>query len=215
MSDPVPTLLARGTGPDLNAIGAALVALGVGLAAGVAIALGLGARSAPRTRPDRDRVMGVIEGRLQTQAAEIRRLADAARTQDAADERLASELHGARQTLEAMRIREEERRARDAEHTEVVRRLSTVLAGGASKGRAGENVLRDHLASLPPGMLTSDFRVNGKVVEFGLALPDGRGLPIDSKWPAVRELEELEEAADPARREALTREIERVVAGRA
>src|SRR5919197_353868 len=212
MSDPVPTLLARGTGPDLNAIGAALVALGVGLAAGVAIALGLGARSAPRTRPDRDRVMGVIEGRLQTQAAEIRRLADAARTQDAADERLASELHGARQTLEALRIREEDRRAREAEHAEVVRRLSTVLAGGSSKGRAGENVLREHLESLPPGMLTSDFRVNGKVVEYGLLLPDSRRLPVDSKWSALRELEALESRDDPMEREAAYRDVERIVA---
>ena len=55
-----------------------------------------------------------------------------------------------------------------SEHREVVRRLATVLAGGASKGRAGEHVLREHLSQLPPGMLTSDFRVNGKVVEFGL-----------------------------------------------
>src|SRR5207302_5703739 len=59
------------------------------------------------------------------------------------------------------------------------------------------------------------FRVNGRVVEFGLALPDGRRLPIDSKWPAVRELEELEETADPAVREAGGREVERIVAGRA
>jgi DNA anti-recombination protein RmuC len=69
----------------------------------------------------------------------------------------------------------------------VVRRLSTVLAGGTSKGRAGENVLREHLAELPPGMLVTDFRVNGRVVEFGLLLPDGRRLPVDSKWSALAE----------------------------
>ena len=46
-------------------------------------------------------------------------------------------------------------------------------------------------------MLTSDFRVNGKVVEFGLVLPDGRRLPIDSKWTALAELEALDAATDP------------------
>ena len=81
------------------------------------------------------------------------------------------------------------------EGREVIRRLSTVLAGGASKGRAGENVLREHLAQLPPGMLVTDFRVGGKVVEFGLLLPDGRRLPIDSKWTAVAELEAPSHAA--------------------
>src|SRR5204862_3432961 len=114
-----------------------------------------------------------------------------------------------------LRIRDEERRGREVEHAEVVRRLSTVLAGGSSKGRAGENVLREHLAELPPAMLVSDFRVNGKVVEYGLLLPDGRRLPIDSKWSAMRELEALERATDPAQRDLLAREVERVVAGRA
>jgi DNA recombination protein RmuC len=112
-------------------------------------------------------------------------------------------------------VREEERREREREHAEVVRRLSTVLAGGATKGRAGENVLREHLAELPPGMLVSDFRVNGRVVEFGLRLPDGRRLPVDSKWSALAELEALEAAEDPAQRESLARDVERQVALRA
>ena len=197
----------------MNATGAALVALGVGLAGGVAIAVALRARVGTG-RPGLDPVAEAIDGRLEAQAAEIRRLADASRTQDAAEERLASELRGARRTLEALQVREEERRARDAEHAEVVRRLSTVLVGGSAKGRAGENVLREHLASLPPGMLTSDFRVNGKVVEYGLLLPDGRRLPVDSKWSALRELEALERCVDPIERDAACRDVERVVAGR-
>ena len=112
-------------------------------------------------------------------------------------------------------LREDERRVRDAESWEIVRRLSTVLVGSASKGRAGENVLREHLAQLPPGMLVTDLRVNGRVVEFGLLLPDGRRLPVDSKWSAVAELEALEAADDPIERETLAREVERQVALRA
>ncbi len=197
----------------MNELGIALVALGVGVAVGAVVALRSRLADRPaQAVPDRS---AVVEGKLDAQSAELRRLADAARAQDVEDERLHGELRAARQAVEALRIRDEERRGREAEHAEVVRRLSTVLAGGAAKGRAGENVLREHLAELPPGMLVCDFRVNGKVVEYGLQLPDGRRLPVDSKWSADRELEALEAATDPARRDALTREVERIVAGRA
>jgi hypothetical protein len=64
-------------------------------------------------------------------------------------------------------------------------------------------------------MLVTDLRVNGKVVEFGLELPDGRRLPVDSKWTAVAELEALEASDDPVERELLGREVERQVASRA
>jgi DNA anti-recombination protein RmuC len=64
-------------------------------------------------------------------------------------------------------------------------------------------------------MLVTDLRVNGKVVEFGLELPDGRRLPVDSKWTAVAELEALEAADDPAERELRARDVERQVAARA
>jgi DNA anti-recombination protein RmuC len=64
-------------------------------------------------------------------------------------------------------------------------------------------------------MVVPDFRVNGKVVEFALVLPDGSRLPLDSKWTAVRELEELEQAEDPDDRKSIGDEIEVQVAKRA
>ncbi len=66
-------------------------------------------------------------------------------------------------------MREQERRGAEVEHREVIKRLSTVLAGGASKGRNGENVLREHLSQLPPGMLISDFRVGGNGIRAAVA----------------------------------------------
>ena len=126
-------------------------------------------------------VDGDLRAQLALQSAELRRLADAAAQRELTAEQLRQGLDGARRSLQELHVRDQERRATDGEQREVVRRLATVLAGGASKGRAGEHVLREHLSQLPPGMLTSDFRVNGKVVEFGLVLPDGRRLPIDSK----------------------------------
>ena len=94
-----------------------------------------------------------LEARLEVQSAELRRLADAAGTRDLASEQLRSGLDGARRVLSELNVREQERRGDRGEHREVVKRLSTVLAGGASKGRGGENVLREHLSQLPPGML--------------------------------------------------------------
>ncbi len=199
----------------MQQIGIALIGLGAGLAAGFVLAL---RQRAARGRHAHEGVLAAsaLEARIEAQSAEIRRLADGARVRDAGEERLAAEMRAARHALDELRIRDQERRAREGEHAEVVRRLATVLAGGSSKGRAGENVLREHLAELPPGMLVSDFRVNGKVVEYGLLLPDGRRLPVDSKWTAVRELEALEAAAgDPTRRQAIVREVERVVIARA
>jgi hypothetical protein len=76
-------------------------------------------------------------------------------------------------------------------------------------------VLRERLSQLPPTMLVTDLRVNGKVVELALELPDGRRLPVDSKWTAVAELEALEAADDQAELELRAREVERQVAARA
>lgn len=198
MSDPLPTL--SGVEPLWYAA--------FGLAVGVVI-------GAVLLRAVRSRAPDALEGRLEVQAAELRRLADVAGARDLAEERLRAEVAGARRALEELSLRESERRERERESWEVVRRLSTVLAGGASKGRAGENVLREHLSQLPPGMLATDLRIGGKVVEFGLLLPDGRRLPVDSKWPALAELQALEAAEDPDERETRAREVERQVTLRA
>jgi DNA recombination protein RmuC len=192
-------------------LGVAVVALIVGAAVGIALTL---QRSRASGGEDRG-AAGRLEGQITAQAAEIRRLADAARARQGLDGDLRSEMAAARRSLDELRLLEGHRREREAESWKVVQRLATVLAGGAAQGKAGENVLRELLAGLPPGMLVSDFRVNGKVVEYGLELPDGRRLPVDSKWSAVRELEELEAATEGPVREARARDVERCVSLRA
>jgi DNA recombination protein RmuC len=187
-------------------LGFAVLALVVGVGVGVVVSA---------RRPHTGGVSGRLEARLEVQAAEMRRLADAANARDLVGEQLRAGLDGARRTLDELQVREQERRSVEADHREVVRRLATVLAGGSAKGRAGENVLREHLAELPPGMLVTDFRVNGKIVEFGLLLPDGRRLPIDSKWTAVAELEALEASDDAVQRDAFARAVEKAVVHRA
>lgn len=162
-----------------------------------------------------DPVVAELRSVAATQSAEIRRLADAEAAGAGGADRLKTAVDHTLRAVEELRVREEQRREREGENFEVVRRLSTVLAGGTSKGRAGENVLQEYFAVLPPDMLVSDFRVNGKVVEFGLRLPDGRCLPVDSKWGAVAELEALETCEDPVERARLAATMEKEVARRA
>jgi hypothetical protein len=156
-----------------------------------------------------------LESRLGVTDAELRRLGDAGVWRERGSDQMRQEIGAFREALDRMRAREEERRAREEQGWQVLHRVAAVLGGGQRTGRAGENVLRDALAHLPPAMVETDFRVNGRVVEFGLVLPDGRRLPIDSKWPAERELVELSQATDPAERDRLVRAIERIVAVRA
>jgi RmuC family len=182
------------------AVAAAIIGVLAGVVVGVALV-----RRAPA---------GSVHDQLQLQAGELRRIADQAVRRDLAAEQLRDGLDGARRSLDELRTRDQERRLQDVDQREVVKRLATVLAGGSSKGRAGEHILRSQLAELPPGMLCSDLRINGKVVEFGLALPDGRRLPIDSKWTAVAELEALEAATDLTERDVCARAVERAVAAR-
>ena len=183
-----------------------LVVIGVAAAAGAALVAMLVAVGAVRRS---------VEARLDTTGAELRRLGDSAAWREQGATEIRREMSAFREGFDQMRAREEERRAREEESWAVLHRVASVLSGGQRAGRAGENVLSEVLASLPPSMVVSDFRVNGRVVEFGLVLPDGRRLPVDSKWPADRELQALAQASDPEQRGRLVKVIERTVADRA
>lgn len=98
---------------------------------------------------------------------------------------------------------------------ESVRRLETVIAGTQSKGAAGENILEQIFANLPPEWQVRDFKIAGKPVEFGLRLPTNLVLPIDSKWPATDLIERYAAAATPDEQRRLQQEIERCVLAKA
>ena len=161
------------------------------------------------------RIRRLLDARLGATDAELRRLGEAGVWGERGTALMRQEIAAFRGSLDQMRAREEERRAREDEGWATLHRVASVLAGGQRTGRAGENVLREALSHLPPSMVVTDFRVNGRVVEFGLVLPDGRRLPVDSKWPAERELRALAEAEDPTERDRLVRIVERTVADRA
>ncbi|MGH2767857.1 MAG: DNA recombination protein RmuC [Candidatus Methylomirabilales bacterium] len=108
----------------------------------------------------------------------------------------------------------EERRRLEEQTTEAVGRVERLVAGSYSKGRVGENLLAAALAEFPPEMVVFDFRVGGRVCEFALRLPDGKLLPVDSKWSSADLVAELEASTDPARRDELRRRVEKAVCGR-
>lgn len=85
----------------------------------------------------------------------------------------------------------------EAASAESLRRLEAVIAGAASKGAAGENLVDLVFSRLPVEWQMRNFKVNNKNVEFALRLPNGRALPIDSKWPATGLIEEFAAAETP------------------
>jgi len=99
--------------------------------------------------------------------------------------------------------------------TDSLRRLELVVAGSASRGAAGENVLARAFAQLPPDLLETNTAFGGRVVEYALRLPGGRLLPIDSKWTGVAEVERLETTDDPDERRRLREKVAREVRLRA
>lgn len=92
-----------------------------------------------------------------------------------------------------------------------IQKIEAVLVGAQSRGAAGEVVLAEAFAQFPPEMGDTHFKVSGKPVEFALVLPNKKRLAIDSKWPAVKELEQYSSAADSKEREELLARIEKAV----
>lgn len=152
---------------------------------------------------------------IEVQSAHIQRIADGAALRDGQTEQLRQELAQAATQLQSIVVQTETREARERETAESIRRLMVVMAGGGSKGRAGENVLHEQMAHLSGGLLDTDFSINGKTVEFALRLPDGRHLPVDSKWSADAELERLEASEDEDERKELRKKIDAEVEKRA
>lgn len=90
-----------------------------------------------------------------------------------------------------------------------VQKIVEVFAGSRSRGASGERVLEEAFKMFPAGMIDYNFRVKGKPVEYALILSNNKRLPIDSKWPAMDLLAQINEAADPLKQQELEEEIEK------
>jgi DNA recombination protein RmuC len=128
---------------------------------------------------------------------------------------LQGRLAQAQRALAEVKALEQARGSQLDRATDSLRRLELVVAGSASRGAAGENVLARALAQLPPDLLETNAAFGGRVVEYALRLPGGRLLPIDSKWTGTAELERLETTDDPTERRRLREQVAREVRLRA
>jgi len=119
------------------------------------------------------------------------------------------ELSHAQRALAEVKALEQGRARQLDQATDSLRRLEAVLAGSATRGAAGENILARALTQLPPDLLEVNVPFGGKVVEYALRLPGGRVLPIDSKWPSVAALDRLDSEDDPQERRRLAEQVGR------
>jgi DNA recombination protein RmuC len=130
-------------------------------------------------------------------------------------ESLRGDLNAAQGTLAELRTLSHAQQGLEKQATESIQRLERVLAGSQSKGSAGENIVGMMLSKLPPEWQVRNFSVGNKVVEFGIRLPNGLVLPIDSKWAASSLLEEFVICEDMKKRQKITSQIQSVVLDRA
>ena len=122
-----------------------------------------------------------------------------------------SELAMAKTDLTALHSHVRSRQEMDIQMSDSIRRLETIIAGTQSKGSAGENILDVVFGKLPQEWQVRNFKISGKVVEFGLRLPNDLILPIDSKWTATNLLEKFIACEDMEEKQRIKRDMEGAV----
>ncbi|MEA1909466.1 MAG: DNA recombination protein RmuC [Patescibacteria group bacterium] len=130
-------------------------------------------------------------------------------------QKLQSEMRSLGDFLNDFRSRQDERNQKEDEYNFLIRdsikNIEHLFKGSKSKGMAGENILREIFKIFPPELIVFDYRVEGRPVEFGLKLPDGRIVPMDSKVIAVEEMSQLTSEVDDATRQRLIKKVENEV----
>lgn len=79
-----------------------------------------------------------------------------------------------------MKIRLSEKAEQDLSILNSINNLESIISGSGSKGAAGEAMLENILKVIPADLQVRNFKVNGKVVEFGVKI-NNKILVIDSK----------------------------------
>jgi len=150
-------------------------------------------------------VQGAVQG------VETRVVASTAGVREA----LGRDVQEARVLLERLKVDGEARRKLEEEVQQSAHRIESVLVGARTRGLAGEQILDDAFRLFPPAMIETNFRVNGKAVEYALVLANGKRLPIDSKWAAADLVERLADPnLDPGSRDLLAGDVERALRGK-
>lgn len=171
---------------------------------------GLGERIATVER-DQGRAgvqMTALENRLAETGSVAQGLAETAAS-------IRSGLGAAQETLVSLHSQAKARQHLEERTADSIRRLEAVLAGTHSKGAAGENIVEQVFSQLPPQWQARNVQVGNKTVEFGLRLPNGLILPIDSKWTATHLLEAFQASEDVEEQRQIKGQMERAVLAKA
>jgi len=154
------------------------------------------------------RVVEVITQSMQKVQAEQRASQEVERS-------LKDELRLTSDRLKDLVVASGEREQRDQTYfknlLEASKNIESIMRGSKTKGLAGENIVREILKIFPQGTMVYDFKIGSKVVEFGLKLPDGRILPIDSKVMASNELQILSQTSDETAKLKIIQQLELAV----
>lgn len=179
--------------------------LAVGLVAAMIV---IWQKSKPITDEGVGRNIEIIAQSLQKVQVEQRASQEVQRT-------LKDELRHTADHLKNLTVASAEREHRDQIYfkdlLEASKNIESVMRGSKTKGMAGENIVREILKIFPQGTMVYDFKVGSKVVEFGLKLPDGRILPIDSKVMASEELQLLANSHDETAKLKIIQQLELAV----
>lgn len=93
---------------------------------------------------------------------------------------------------------------------EVTKRLDRILSGSQSKGALGEQLIGERLAQLP-----HDWVEVNTTTGFALRAPNGRSVPIYSKWTSTELLDQLGQTTDNSQQDVFKKQIRSEVRSRA
>jgi DNA anti-recombination protein RmuC len=125
---------------------------------------------------------------------------------------ISKDVNDTRRVLTELKARFEDQTKREDEIHAVTRKIERVVVGARTRGESGENILAEAFAQFPAEMIDRDFRVGGgRVVEYAVVLPNGKRLPVDSKWSGAEALERIDSETDPEKVKKLESDLERDV----
>jgi hypothetical protein len=127
-------------------------------------------------------------------------------------EAISKDVNDTRRVLTELKAKFEDQSKREDEIHAVTRKIERVVVGARTRGESGENILAEAFRQFPAEMIDRDFRVSGgKIVEYALILPNGKRLPVDSKWGGVEALERIDREDDAEKIKKMESELERDV----
>jgi DNA recombination protein RmuC len=124
---------------------------------------------------------------------------------------VSKDLQETKQSIQLLKTELDGRKSLENEMRASTLNIERVIAGGSSRGLAGESILAEALKQFPPDVIETNFKIKGCIVEYAMILSDGKRVPIDSKWTKPELIESLDKETDPVKKEELVEQIEKTL----